>query len=113
MLDDQGASVRREPNCPRCNRIRENMTSDSTAAWLLADAASPCLTGDERTMIFVELGCGDNHLAIERILAVAVHNRFPLPGALLATLTCWLDPYIGSREERRIRALVARVRPLS
>jgi len=39
-------------------------------------------------MVFVELGCGDNHLAIERILAVVVHKRFPLPAALLATLTC-------------------------
>jgi hypothetical protein len=91
----------------------KNMTSDSSVAWLLANAASPCLTGDERTMVFVELGCGDNHLAIERILAVVVHKRFPLPAALLATLTCWLDPYVGSREERRIRALAARVRPLS
>ncbi|MCW2686356.1 MAG: tryptophanase [Mycobacterium sp.] len=91
----------------------KSVTSDSSVAWLLADAASPCLTGDDRTNVFVELGCGDNHLAIERILAVVVHKRFPLPAALLATLTRWLDPYVGSREERRIRALAARVRPLS
>jgi hypothetical protein len=64
-------------------------------------------------MVFVELGCGDNHLAIERILAMVVYKRFPLPAALLATLTCWLDPYFGSGEERRIRALAARVRPVT
>ena len=64
-------------------------------------------------MVFVELGCGDNHLAITRILAVVVRERFPLPAALLATLTGWLDLYVGTEEERRIRALVARVRPLA
>ena len=62
------------------------MTSDASVAWQLADAASPCLTGEERTMIFVQLGCGDNHLAAERILAVVVREGFPLPAGLLG---CW------------------------
>jgi len=77
----------------------------------LADAASPCLTSDERTMIFVQLGCGENHLAAERILAVVVREAFPLPAALLTTLTIWLDRYVGTPEEQRLRALIARVRP--
>jgi NAD(P)-dependent dehydrogenase (short-subunit alcohol dehydrogenase family) len=87
------------------------MTSDASVAWQLADAASPCLTGNERTMIFVQLGCGENHLAAERILAVVVREGFPLPAALLTTLTTWLDRYVGTREEQRLRALTARVRP--
>jgi hypothetical protein len=86
------------------------MTSDASVAWQLADAASPCLTGDERTMIFVQLGCGENHLAAERILAVVVREGFPLPAPLLTMLITWLDLYVGTREERRLRALVARVR---
>jgi hypothetical protein len=87
------------------------MTSDESVAWQLADAASPCLTGEERTTIFVQLGCGENHLAAERILAVMVRERFPLPAELLTTLTTWLDLYIGTREERRLRALIARIKP--
>jgi hypothetical protein len=87
------------------------MTSDANLAWQLADAASPCLTGDERTVVFVQLGCGENHLATERILAVAVREGFPLPTTLLTTLTTWLDLYVGTPEERRLRALIARVRP--
>jgi hypothetical protein len=55
-------------------------------------------------MIFVQLGCGDNHLAAERILAVVVRECFPLPATLLTTLTNWLDLYVGTREERRLRA---------
>ncbi len=86
------------------------MTSDTSVAWQLADAASPCLTGEERTMIFVQLGCGENHLAAERILAVVVREGFPLPAGLLTTLTTWLDLYVGTREERRLRALMARIR---
>jgi hypothetical protein len=87
------------------------MTSDASVAWQLADAASPCLVGDERAMIFVQLGCGEDHLAAERILAVVVREGFPLPAALLATLTTWLELYAGTREERRLRALIARVTP--
>ena len=87
------------------------MTSDARVVWQLADAASPCLTSDERIMVFVQLGCGDNHLAAERILAAVVREGFPLPAALLTTLTAWLDLYVGTREERTLRALIARLRP--
>ena len=87
------------------------MTSDARVVWQLADAASPCLTGDERTIIFVQLGCGENHLAAERILAAVVREGFPLPAALLTTLSTWLDLYVGTREERTLRALIARLRP--
>jgi hypothetical protein len=45
------------------------------------------------------LGCGENHLAIERI-AVAVRERFALPAVLLTTLTNWMHRYVGSHEER-------------
>jgi hypothetical protein len=87
------------------------MTSDASLAWQLADAASPCLIGDERARIFVQLGCGENHLATETILAVVVRERFPLPAALLTTLTTSLDLYVGTPEERRLRALIKRVWP--
>ena len=89
------------------------MNSDAAVAWLLADAADPLLTGDERTMVFVELGCGEHHLAIERILKRVVKNGFPLPSVLLATLKKWLDFYVGNPEERALRPLVAEIRPLN
>jgi hypothetical protein len=87
------------------------MTSDETVAWQLADAVSPCLAGHERTMIFVQLGCGEHHLAAERILAVVVREGFPLPATLHTTLTTWLDGYVGTREELRLRDLIAHVGP--
>jgi hypothetical protein len=84
--------------------------SDATTAWLLADAADTCLMGHERTMTFVELGCGEHHLAIERILMAVVSTRVALPLAIFDRLTRWLDGYVGSPEEPHLRSLAADVR---
>ena len=84
--------------------------SDANVAWMLADAANACLTGHERAMTFVELGCGEDHLAIERILDAVISNRMMLPVAVLDRLTRWLDGYAGSPEELQLRTIVANVR---
>jgi hypothetical protein len=77
---------------------------------MLADAASVCLTGHERTMTFVELGCGDDHLAIERILNAVMSSRITLPVAIFDRLTRWLDGYAGSPEEPQLRTMLADIR---
>ena len=79
-------------------------------AWLLANEADVCLTRHERTMTFVELGSGENHLAIERILNVVMSSRMALPVAIFDRLTRWLDGYAGSPEEPRLRARLAEIR---
>jgi hypothetical protein len=72
-----------------------SIISDANMAWMLADAANVCLTGQERTMAFVELGCGENHLAIGRILNAVMSNQMMLPVAIFDRLTRWLDGYAG------------------
>ena len=69
-----------------------------------------CLTGHERTMTFVELGCGEYHLAIERILNAVMSHRMMLPAAIFDRLTRWLDGYAGSPEEPQLRTMLAEVR---
>ncbi len=69
-----------------------------------------CLTGHERTMTFVELGCGEHSLAIERILNAVMSNRMTLPVAVFDRLTRWLDGYAGSPEEPQLRTMLAEVR---
>jgi hypothetical protein len=86
------------------------MTSDANMAWFLAVAADVCLTGYQRTMTFVELGCGEYHLAIERILRAVMSNRMMLPVAAFDRLTRWLDGYVGSLEEPRLRRMLAEIR---
>jgi hypothetical protein len=85
-------------------------TSDANMAWLLAIAADVCLTGHERTMTFVELGCGENYLAIERILKAVMSNRMALPVVIFDRLSRWLDGYVGSPEEPRLRRMIAEIR---
>jgi hypothetical protein len=85
-------------------------TSDADMAWLLAIAADVCLTGHERTVAFAEIGCGENHLAIERILNAVLSRRMALPVAIFDRLTRWLDGYAGSLEEPRLRTLLDEIR---
>jgi len=87
-----------------------SMTSDADMAWLLAIAADVCLTGHERAMTFVELGCGENHLAIERILNAVMSSRMTLPVAIFDRLTRWLDGYADSPEEPLLRTMLAEIR---
>ncbi|AGB23872.1 hypothetical protein Mycsm_03584 [Mycobacterium sp. JS623] len=84
--------------------------SDADMAWLLADVADTCLIGHERTMTFVELGCGEHHLAIDRILNAVVSTRAALPLAIFDRLIHWLDGYVGSPEEPHLRTMIADVR---
>jgi hypothetical protein len=84
--------------------------SDANMAWMLADAANARLTGHERTMTFVELGCGEHHLAIGRILRAVMSDRMMLPVAIFDWLTRWLDGYAGSPEEPQLRTMLAEVR---
>jgi hypothetical protein len=93
----------------RLNANDSSIISDANMAWMLADAANVCLTGHERTMTFVELGCGENHLAIERILNAVMSNRMMLPAAVFDKLTRWLDGYAGSPEEPQLRTMLAEV----
>jgi hypothetical protein len=86
------------------------MTSDANMAWLLAIAADACLAGRERSMTFVELGCGEHHLAIERILTAVISSRKTLPVAIFDRLARWLDGYSGSPKEPQLRTMLADIR---
>jgi hypothetical protein len=95
---------------PAPTTVDLSIISDGNVAWMLADAASVCLTGHERTMTFVELGCGEDHLAIERILNAVMSSRMTLPVAIFDRLTRWLDGYAGSPEEPQLRTMLADIR---
>lgn len=99
-----------ESSSPTLSAFGVPFVSDSTMAWLLADAADVCLTGHERTMAFVELGCGEDCLAIKRILHAVMSSRMTLPVAIFDRLTRWLDGYAGSPEEPQLRSMIAQLR---
>ena len=90
--------------------IDPSTISDEDMAWLLVDAVESCLTGYERTVFFVELGCGDSNLAITRILTALISTRTALPVAILSKLTGWLNAYGGSPEEPQLRMMLDVIR---
>ena len=79
-------------------------------AWSLVDAVESCLTGCERTVVFVELGGGDGYLVIKRILTALLSTGMALPEAIISKLTGWLNGYTGSAEEPQLRMMLAVIR---
>jgi hypothetical protein len=95
---------------PALITVELSIVSEADMAWLLADAADVYLTGYERTMAFVELGSGENYLAIVRILSAAMSSRMTLPIAVFDRVTRWLDGYAGSPEQPQLRTMLAEIR---
>ena len=84
-------------------------TPTADMAWFLAIAVDGHLTGHERIMTFVELGCGEYLLAVERILLTVRSTRMVLPKSISDRVAQWLDVYVGPPEEPRLRAVLADV----
>jgi hypothetical protein len=87
-----------------------SIISEAVMAWILVDTVDAYLTGHERTMIFVELGSGEQHLAIRRILEAVASNPTTLPATIYDLLSHWLNGYVGNPEGPRLRALLAHAR---
>ncbi|OJZ74880.1 tryptophanase [Mycobacterium paraffinicum] len=100
---------RRSPAQPRA-AVHSPTISDEDMAWSLVDAVEPCLTGDERTIVFVELGCGEGYLVIKRILTTLLSNPTALPVPILSKLTRWLNSYAGNPDEPQLRMMLAVIR---
>ena len=90
--------------------IDPSIISDEDMAWLLVDAVESCLTGYERTIVFVELGCGEGYLVIKRILTVLLSTGMALPVPIISKLIGWLNGYAGSPEEPQLRMMLAIIR---
>jgi hypothetical protein len=90
--------------------IDRSIISDEDMAWLLVDAVDSCLTGYERTLVFVQLGGGEAYLVIKRILTALLSTGMALPEAIISKLTGWLNGYAGSPEEPQLRMMLAVIR---
>jgi hypothetical protein len=90
--------------------IDPSIISDEDMAWSLIDAVKSCLSDYERTLVFVELGCGEIYLVIKRILTALLSTRMTLPVAILSKLTSWLNGYAGSPEQPQLRMMLAIIR---
>jgi hypothetical protein len=91
-------------------KINPSIISDDEMAWRLVDAVQSRLTGYDRTVVFVALGCGESFLVIKHILTDAISNRLALPVATIAKVADWLNGYAGSPEEPRLRLMLDIIR---
>jgi hypothetical protein len=105
-------ALRHDPRTvPRWARVGDSVTSEATLAWALADIVSVGFTAHDSLGIFTALGAGDAYAAVERMLDIAVRQRYPLPATLLGALAGWLDCYVGDEHEPTMRSLLNRVEP--
>jgi hypothetical protein len=80
-------------------------------AWALADHIAPNLVDDDRTAVYVDLGCGNGWEAIAHMLHVSVRKNLRVPEALLCQIAVWLDGYAGTPDEPAIRQLLCQLQP--
>jgi hypothetical protein len=81
--------------------------TESQLAWELADRIGTRLSPEERTAVFVDIGCGDFLNAIDRILHIAVQKQHSLPAMSLERLHSWSRVY---HREGDYGPLIARIK---
>ena len=111
QLRSRGQHPNPNDAAPLTVRKGDSMMSEATLAWALAGAVSPCFTAHDHLGIYTTLGAGETYSAIEQMLGVAVHKRYPLPAKLISALAAWLDCYIDSEHEPTTRSLLNHVEP--
>ena len=82
------------------------MPSDDGPAWALADHISAHLVDDDKTAIYLDLGCGNDWGAIAHMLNVTVRDRLRVSEAIIDQVSGWLDGYAGTADEPTIRELL-------
>lgn len=85
------------------------LPNEADLAWQVATEITPHLTRDEKSAVYLTIGCDDNFEAIVDMLALAQSSRILLSHNTLGSVTRWLDGYIGSAEEPVIRKLLYQV----
>jgi hypothetical protein len=83
---------------------------DDALAWALASAVGPHITRLEADRIYIAIGVGETFAAIDALVTAISRERIPLSDELVATLTTWLDCYVGQDAEPRLRELIAEVK---
>lgn len=87
-----------------------NSVEEKQFAWALIDAAASFLSSASRSWLCVKIGAGEQRQAIVELLAGFVTNGTELPPALAPSLWAWINGFLGSASEPRLRDLASRIR---
>jgi hypothetical protein len=80
-------------------------------AWALAASLDEQLDISLRSLVYVRLGAGDNYGAIRALIAVAAHNRVPLPRHLIDALLDWRAAYPEPHPRLSVITSIPALRP--
>jgi hypothetical protein len=83
---------------------------DAALAWELGAAARPHLSTVEADHIYIANGIGETFEAIDALITAIARERIPVGEALAATVSAWLDCYLGQNAEPLLRQLIAEVK---
>lgn len=85
------------------------LPNEADLAWQVAAEITTHLTRDEKSAVYLTIGCDDILKAIVDMLTLAQNSRISLSNKTLGSITRWLDGYIGSAEEPVIRKLLTQI----
>jgi hypothetical protein len=97
----------------RSRRPARRTPNDDALAWALASSATPHLAQRECDRIYIAIGVGETFVAIHDLTISIARERIPLSDDLVATVTAWLDCYVGHDAEPRLRQLIGEVKTAS
>ena len=92
----------RRAGAPEDRRVR----SQAELAWDLAIEMAPRLKRLERSRLFAQIGADETYSAIEELLTRASRNEYQLTAPLVADLGRWVEGYVGTVREPRLRVIV-------
>lgn len=79
---------------------------EAALAWAVADVAAPVSRRSRRTALYARIGAGDQIGAIGDALLLMAEAGFSPPYELLLSMHGWLDGYVGTPDEPRLRRLL-------
>jgi hypothetical protein len=87
----------------------QRVPDDTALAWALAESARPYLFAEESSSVHIAIAVGEQFAAIDILMSAIARERVHLDAEVLATLTAWLDCYVGQDAEPRLRALLLEI----
>lgn len=93
------------PNLRRISKIKA--PNANALAWELVAAARSHLSRVEADPIYIAIGIGETFDAIDALITAIVRQRIPVGVTLAATVSVWLDFYVGQDAEPRLRQLIS------
>jgi hypothetical protein len=80
--------------------------NEGELAWQLAAEVTPSLDDEDKTSVYLKLGCGDHFEAIVEVLTLGQRRDLVLSRQLVTLIERWQLGYVGSDCEAAVSSLL-------